>query len=228
MTATAAAPAFDLAHPERTARELDEASRRLAGLTAAPADVVAIVEDVCRQVAETGTSELETLDPYLWIDLQRAALVALAAVHEADPRARRDALRLALERLRFVLNRFADGAPVAEERPIDEVVRWLDAALPVPQRRKAELLGVGERTFQRWISETAPTRPDAADEQRVRVVARLVAQLRHGLTGAGVVDWLEHPRPQLRGRRPIDLVADVAATERLMGLAGAARGSMAA
>jgi uncharacterized protein (DUF2384 family) len=219
--------AFDLSQPELVARELGEANARLARLEEAPPDVLGLVEDLARQVAETQAPELEAVDPYLWIDLQRAALVGLGAVHEQDPAARRRALRLALEHLRFALGRLAEAAPVAEDRPVAEVVRWLDEALPVSQRRKAELLGVAERTFQRWVAEKGATHPGPRDERRVRVLARVVNQLRHVLTGAGVVDWLEHPRPQLRGRRPADLLEDPAGVERLMGLVAAARGGAA-
>ena len=117
---------------------------------------------------------------------------------------------------------------VSEDQPIKDVLAWLDDKLTVPQRRKADVLGVGERTYQRWISPTEAAEPEAEQEHRVRVVARVTAQLRHVLTGAGVVDWFETPMDELGGQKPLDVLGDPTAVERVLHLAVAPRSFSAA
>jgi hypothetical protein len=131
--------------------------------------------------------------------------------------------------MRFLFARIAEREPIGEERPADEVARWLDRTLEsVSQRRKAQLLGVSPRTYQRWISENEPSRPSGEEERRLRITARLVNQLRHSLTAPGVVDWFEHARADLDGDTPSRALADPARTEALVIAAAASRGSIAA
>jgi uncharacterized protein (DUF2384 family) len=124
--------------------------------------------------------------------------------------------------------RLAERQPVGEDQPIKEVLQWLDAKLTVPQRRKADLLGIGERTYQRWVSSNEAAVPDGPHELRARIVARITAQLRHVLTGPGVADWFETPMRDLDGVAPIDLLFDASAIERLLELAVAPRSFSAA
>jgi uncharacterized protein (DUF2384 family) len=220
--------AFDLRNPELVAHELEEANRRLARESEVPPSIRSLLEVLAEQISDTSAEELEAIDPYLWIELQNAAIKALRAVQEEDPRYERRRVRVALEQLRFLLTRMAERQPVAEDRPVADVVRWLDQVLGVSQRQKAELLGVAERTYQRWISEKDPTQPGADEERVVRLIARLLNQLRHSLSGPGVVDWLEHPRDELGGVRPIEALGDPTATERILALAAATRAGVAA
>ena len=135
------------------AHELDEANRQLARQAETPASVVGLVEDVTDAIAASDQEEIAVVNPWLWIRLQGAALRAQAALREDDP-ARRRQLRLALEQMRFLFVRIADRQPVGEDRPADEVARWLDHALAsVSQTKKASLLHVSPRTYQRWISD---------------------------------------------------------------------------
>jgi putative toxin-antitoxin system antitoxin component (TIGR02293 family) len=108
------------------------------------------------------------------------------------------------------------------------VLAWLDDKLAVPQRRKADLLGVGERTYQRWVSPNETAAPEGEQEHRVRVVARITSQLRHVLTGPGVADWFETPMEDLDDRKPLDVLGDPAATELVLHLAVALRSFTAA
>lgn len=220
--------AFDLRNPELVSHELAEANRRLAREEEVPSSILELVRDLSEQIADTEASDLEAVDPYLWIELQRAALKALGAIGEGDPRVERREVRVGLEALRFLMTRLAERQPVAEDRPSKEVVRWLDEVVSVPQRRKAELLGVAERTYQRWVSTKEPTAPEGEQEHVVRLVARIAAQLRHSLGGAGVIEWLEQPRDELDGARPIKRLLDPDGTEAVLRLAVAARGSAAA
>ena len=81
-------------------------------------------------------------------------------------------------------------------------------AVEVPQRDLADLLGVDLRRFQRWISARERTRPEGEEARRLRALARLVGQLRHAFTPAGVVAWFDWPRPELGGATPRELLAD--------------------
>ena len=72
-------------------------------------------------------------------------------------------------------------------------------------------------------------RPDTAlATRRLRIVARIVNQLRHSLTGPGVVDWFEHPRADLAGATPAAALDDPDKLELLIGAAAASRGNIAA
>jgi hypothetical protein len=168
------------------------------------------------------------VNPWLWIRLQSAAIRAQSALREDDPDRRRH-LRLALEQMRFLFARIADREPIGEERAANEVARWLDSKLAsVSQPRKAELLRVSPRTYQRWISDREPAQPGGDDERRLRVVARIVNQLRHSLTAPGVVEWFEYPRADLDDLTPSAVLDDPGKLELLLAAAAASRGNVAA
>jgi hypothetical protein len=220
--------AFDLREPAVFERELGAANRRLARAAETPASIVGMVEDITDVIAAGDSGEVATVNPWLWIRLQGAALRAQAALREDDPRRRRQ-LRLALEQMRFLFARIADREPIGEDVAAAQVAGWLDLKLAsVGQPRKAELLGVSPRTYQRWISDRESTRPSGEDERRLRVVARIVNQLRHSLTGPGVVDWFEHPRADLGGAAPDAILDDPDKLELLLAAAAASRGHVAA
>lgn len=221
------ATAIDLRRPATVVDELAAANAILAREPATPASVVGLVQDVADAIGRGDAPELADINPWVWIRAQAAALRAQSALRREDPQRRAD-LRLALEQLRFLLARLAEREPIGEERGADEVARWLDAALPsVSQPDKARLLGVSPRTFQRWISDQ-PSSPSAADERRLRIVARLVNQLRHSLTAPGVLDWFAHPRDDLGGAAPAGVLDDPGRLEALITAAAASRGSIAA
>jgi hypothetical protein len=222
------ATAFDLRHPVAVAHQLGEANRRLAREAETPPTVIGLVEDVARAISEGDDRELAVVNPWLWIRVQGAALRAQAALRDEDPQRRRR-LRLALEQMRFLFARIAEREPIGEDQPAVEVARWLELTLPsVSQQQKADLLRVGIRTYQRWISDRETTTPSGADERRLRIVARLVNQLRHSLTGPGVIEWFEHPRADLAGASPGDIVDDADRLEPLLAAAAASRGNVAA
>jgi uncharacterized protein (DUF2384 family) len=228
------ATAFDLAHPELVAHELDEANRRLARQAVAPASVLGLVEAVCDEIGNTSREQLSGVgvEPDAWIEIQRAALRAQRVVlgGDKDDRQQRRRLRLLIEELRFRLARLAEDEQVSDERPIDDVVRWLDNVLSLPQAAKARLCRVGERTYQRWVSETDPGHPTGDDERRVRLLARLVTDLRYVLTAVGAAEWLEREHPALGDRVPLDLLdePDPSALSALFSLVAAARAGAAA
>jgi uncharacterized protein (DUF2384 family) len=220
--------AFDLRHPDVVAHELGEANRRLAREAETAPSIVGLVEDVADAIGESDDHDLAAINPWLWIQVQRAALHAQSALRRDDPDRRRQ-LRLAIEQMRFLFARIADRQPVGEDQPSEEIAHWLEQTLSsVSQQRKADLLGVGLRTYQRWVSAREPSAPSGDDDRRLRVVARIVNQLRHSLTGPGVVDWFEHPRADLDQERPLDLLQDPDRLEELLAAAAASRGNVAA
>jgi hypothetical protein len=220
------ATAFDIRQPSLVAQGLAEANRRLAREAATPPFVVGLVESITDAIAVGDEHELALVNPWVWIRVQGAALRAQAALRDEDPERRRQ-LRLALEQMRFLFARIAEREPIGEDRPANEVARWLEGVLPsVAQPRKARLLGVSPRTYQRWISDQSL--PAGADERRLRVLSRIVNQLRHSLTGPGVVDWFEHPRADLGDARPVEVLDDPDRLEPLLAAAAASRGNVAA
>lgn len=219
---------FDIRQPEAVAHEVGEANQRLARERDVPSSILALISDLSDAIGEADNATISQVDPSLWIQIQAAALRAQSAAALDDAREQRRAVRIALEQIRFLFARLAERRPVAEDRPIKDVLAWLDAALHVPQRRKADLLGVGERTYQRWVSSNETAAPEGAQELRVRVVARVTAQLRHVLTGTGVADWFETPMEYLDDRRPLDVLGDPVATEQVLHLAVAPRSFTAA
>ena len=122
-------------------------------------------------------------DPYLALLVHRAVLDARAAVEDES----RDALRIALERLSHALAALGEAEEVGDARTPKELARWLVAAVEVPQRDLADLLGVDLRRFQRWISARERTRPEGEEARRLRALARLVGPAA--------------PRVHARGRR---------------------------
>jgi uncharacterized protein (DUF2384 family) len=220
--------AFNIRQPGAVAHELGEANARLARESGVPGSIVELIEDLAATISEADTATIATIDPYLWIQIQAAALRARNAVGADDGAKQRRAVRVALEQVRFLFARLAERQPVAEDRPIKDVLAWLDEKLAVPQRRKADLLGVGERTYQRWVSPNETAAPEAEQEHRARVVARVTSQLRHVLTGPGVVDWFETSMEDLDDRKPLDVLGDPAAVEQVLHLAVAPRSFTAA
>ena len=219
--------AFDLRHPDLVAHELASANQRLARESEVPRSIAALIGDLVDALSDSDPDELGA-DPYLLLDVQRTAMRALRSLSDQeDPLLERRAVRLALEQLRFLFARIAEDAPTSEDRPAKDIARWLATQLGVPQRTLADLVGVHERTFQRWASESEPSEPSGDDARRLRTVAQLAAQLRFALTGPGVVTWFGRPQDELGGRTPADLLDEPAALLELRRAARAARGSHA-
>jgi uncharacterized protein (DUF2384 family) len=222
-----ATAAIDIREPTRLAAELAEANDRLAMQADVPADIAGLVKELAASLAQVDEAEVSAFDPYLLIALQKAALGAREALDLDDEAPKRREIRYRLEQMRHAFRDLASEEVVSDERPAKEIARWLADVVDVSQQRLAGLLEVEKRTFQRWISETETTSPEGDDARRLRVVARVVNQLRHSLTATGVIGWFEQPTPELDDRTPASLLHDPAATVKLVGLAGALRSSVA-
>lgn len=228
-----AAVAFDIANPEIVARKLGEANRRVARESTVPGSVVALVIDVAAAIMQITPQERRGagVDLDAWVDLQRAAGLAQAVAYgEEDDRKKRRELRLLIEEMRFRLARLAEREQLADDRPIDDIVQWFDATVTVSQAAKAALLGIGDRTYQRWVSSSEQAGPSGDEERRLRIIAWLVGDLRHVLTATGVVNWLTRPHPALGDRAPAAVIeaGDPDDLALLYGLVAAARAGAAA
>ena len=210
---------FDLADPAAAARAVDALNDTLAGSTRVAAPVTAGVVALADAVRATPLERWVAADPYLALLVHRSVLDAQAAAEARD----RDALRLALERAGHALAALGEAEEVGEARPVKELARWLAETVDAPQRDVAALLGVDLRRFQRWASASERTRPEGEDARRLRAVARIVAQLRHAYTAAGVLAWFERPRPELGDRTPREMLDDPVRMPDLLLAAGATR-----
>lgn len=200
--------AFDIHNPETVVHDLQEATDRLRTSVTVPESVLGLVTDLCEDIANTDLNEASDVSPAAWIAVQAAALRAFAAIHEVDEGEQRRRLRLLIEELRFRLARLAEDQPIADGRPIKDVVRWLNQAWNASQNVKGELFGVSDRTWQRWASPNETSEPTGDQDRQIRLVARLVNDLRFLLTANGVLDWLTAELPDLGGRTPLDVVRD--------------------
>ena len=210
---------LDLARPAAAAATVDALNDRLAAEREVPAAVAAEVSALADAVRATPLERWTAADPYLALLVHRAVLDARAA---ADGEGR-DALRIALERLSHALAALGEAEEVGDARTPKEIARWLAGAIEVPQRDVAALLGVDLRRFQRWISARERTQPEGEEARRLRALARLVAQLRHAFTPAGVLAWFDWPRPELGGATPRALLPDPVRLPDLLLAAGSTR-----
>ena len=215
---------FDLTDPLAAATAVDGLNDVLARTRAVDGGVAAAVAELAEAVRETPLERWIAADPYLALLVHRSVMEAGAAATAGD----RDALRLALERAGHALAALGEAEEVGDGRPAKELARWLAETVDAPQRDIAALLGVDLRRFQRWASATERTRPEGEDARRLRAVARVVAQLRHAYTAAGVLAWFDRPRTDLAGAAPRELLEDPVRLPELLLSAGSVRSTVLA
>jgi hypothetical protein len=213
----------DLAQPEAAATEIAHLNARLAETRTIPAAIADEVRQITAAVEDTQLRRWEAIDPYHAVVVLHSAVSAQRALDRPGSPDARDQLRVALESMRQSLAAIAEREPVADERTPKEIVASLAAWTEVPQARLAELLGVSARQLQRWLASAPGSQPDGEDARRVRLVAKLVNQLRFVLTPAGTVAWFGWPRHDLDGRTPLELLSDPAAEPALTTVAGTMR-----
>ncbi|MBV9421645.1 MAG: hypothetical protein JOZ98_01950 [Solirubrobacterales bacterium] len=217
----------DLSQPAAAAREIQTLNDRLATTRVIPSDIAAEVRQIVAGVEETNLRRWESIDPTHAVIVLRSAVTAQRALEDPDSPAARDQLRVALESIRQSLAAIYEREPVGDERDAKQIVQWLLARTEVSQARLANLLGVSARQLQRWLSPTEGSRPEGEEARKVRLVARIVNQLRFALTPAGTVEWFSWPRSDLGSRAPQDLLSDPVEEPRLLRVAGAMRSTLA-
>ena len=217
----------DLSLPAAAAVEIQQLNDRLASESTIPAAIAQTVRELVAGIDQTNLRRWEAIDPHHAVIVLHSALSAQRAIDDPGSPAARDQLRVALESIRQSLAAIAEREPVSDERNPKEIVQWLAERTEVSQARLAELLGVSARQLQRWLSMSEPAQPEGEDARKVRLVARVVNQLRFVLTPAGTVDWFSWPRSDLEQRRPLDLLEDPADEPTLGVIAGAMRSQLA-
>lgn len=147
-----------------------------------------------------------TLDPRALSEVRSQMLRGMVALDRIDDERPLDFLNDLIVRAEAVRHLFRDMldediGPDARRADLltQQLVEWLPR---VQQKELAEVVGVNPRTLQRWLKEGGEA------PRRLEVVARLVAVLRHAWTPEGVIAWFYRRRPELSGRRPIDLLDD--------------------
>jgi DNA-binding transcriptional regulator YiaG len=218
---------MDLSRPGVAAAEIQRLNDRLAGDAAIPAAIAGAVRELTAGIDATALGRWEAIDPQHAVIVLRSAVSAQRALEDPDSPVARDRLRIALESIRQSLAAIAEREPAGDERDPKEIVQWLAERTEVSQSRLAGLIGVSARQLQRWLSATEAARPDGEDARRVRVIARVVSQLRFVLTPAGAVEWFDWPRDDLDGRRPRDLLDHPAEEPTLWTIAAAMRSQLA-
>lgn len=123
------------------------------------------------------------------------------------------------EAVRHVVRDLLDEQPPVELREEGATIRLLETWLPdLSVGELADLIQVSVRQLQRRRREGG-----GVSSQRLQLVARLTAILRHGWSDRGVLAWFNRPRSELGNRAPIELLDDPARERDLLLLARAGR-----
>lgn len=199
---------------------VDAATRALQMSAIVPDEVAALI-DSFDLVLHAETPLRLVADPYLTTMLFAAAFRAEKALRHDDAETRRRDLRIALEQFHQALRDIVSNRPFATDTPVRGVLANAVAAVSMPQREFAELLGVSTRQLQRWLAADGPV-PAGDDEARIRIVAQLVNQLRHAFTGPGVLAWFNRKHPVL-GVKPMARLGDPLGYPELLRAASGAR-----
>jgi hypothetical protein len=218
---------LNLDRPEEIGQRLSQAGTRLGREESVPESLRREILELAAAVWPIPDSRLAEMDPYFVVALQQGAISCLVGIETEDPTTKRRLVRLGLEQMRQAVRDLAEGLPVREDRPAKDIAQWLDETLDVPQATLAELVGANPRTFQRWVSLKDSAEPRGDEARKLRVVARIANNLRHSLSGPGVVGWFLRPNPHLKGAPPADLLGEPEAGEELLRLAAAVRSSAA-
>lgn len=148
----------------------------------------------------------DDFDPRALAEFRGIIINAIKDVAEADPDRPLntiDSILIRAEQLRHIVRDAMDGHVGGVGQSTDQVMESLRQALPsVRQVELAALLGRSQRQVQRWANQEGPP------PRRLELVARIAALLRHSWTEDGVVAWFFRPRPDLRGKKPVDLLDD--------------------
>ena len=208
----------DLSRPAEAASELLQLSHRLGAHTTIPPAIQKPVREITDAV-DANRMAWSRVDSYYVEILLRATLSAQIALMEPKLPESRDRLRFALDALAQAFASIAEGEPVSDGRTGKELVMWLAQHAGVSQAELARLVGVSPRQFQRWVSAAETSGPDGEDLRRVRAIVRIFNQLRFALTPSGAIAWFSCRLPDLKNKRPVDLLDKPNQYATLIGLA---------
>jgi hypothetical protein len=204
--------------------ELAQASSALATEDATPRWILEFVRDVAEELHGLDQDAWrDTIDPYLFIELERIAIGALLALDEDDEEAKAREIEISIEAMRDLFHDIQENEVAAEGRPAEELSQWLKETMHASTQETADLLGIRKRTFERWLA--GDSEPQGDDGMRLVFATRLVSQLRHAMTGRGAMLWFQTELPEYGGQTPRDLLANPTAAPNLVALAGQARRS---
>ncbi len=112
-----------------------------------------------------------------------------------------DKLIVSAEAMRHILRDALDRPELDIDKRslILGLLEWLPG---ISHKDLAELLGISDRTLSRWLKYTGDP------NRRLKLVVRLVNNLRHAWTPEGVVAWFHRLRQDLDGLAPIDVLDD--------------------
>jgi transcriptional regulator with XRE-family HTH domain len=204
---------------------ITDASQHLATSSEIPMDMPAVIDKLFERIPAPNAPQLAGIDPYLADAVTYGTARCFWALNRPTEE-RRPQLRIALEQVRQALSYILEEAPATDARPPAEIAQWLLDVVDTTQRDLSERLGIAPRTFQRWL--TGETVPSGLEASKLQLVARLTANLRHSLTGPGVLWWLHRPHPDLGGRAPETLLGEPTEYPTLIRLAAQTRSSGAA
>jgi hypothetical protein len=222
---SATAEAIDLfAAPEGAERALAEKSRALADADEPPAEVLAFAEGLCAQLIDLQRGDWPQADPYLLAELMQTVAAIERTLRNEDPERQAEELEIELEALRDIVSDLREAVPVRDDRPAIDIARWLKATTQASYQELA-VFGPSKRTWERWLSPHGESQPHGDDEARIRLAAAIVNQLRHAMTPRGALRWFSLEHPELAGRPPAALLADLANARKLVALAGEVRRS---
>lgn len=202
---------------------VSHAAQELAVSREVPPGLPAVVEQVYEALPDPTRADASAVDPYLVEALTYGVARCFRAL-AGPPKRSRAELRIALEQVRQALAYIVEEEPVHDDASAAAVAAWLIETVEVPQRELAEVLGVNPRTLQRWAA--GESTPSGVEATRLRTLARVVNNLRHVLTGTGVLLWLREPHRDLRGKRPSELLGTPEAYTALVRLAARARSTV--
>jgi DNA-binding transcriptional regulator YiaG len=186
-----------------------------------PPDARAVLDKVFERLRELGIdSVIPGADPYLTTSLA-AGLARCYRALDADTNATRRELRVGAEQIRQALAYIGEESASNDDRTPPEIAAWLIRTVEVSDAELADTLGVAARTLRRWANgESAPSGEEAA---RLRILGRVVNNLRHSLTSPGVILWLNQPHASLKNKPPRELLDDRDAYQQLATLAARTR-----
>jgi uncharacterized protein (DUF2384 family) len=145
--------------------------------------------------------EADDFDKEQVLTVSKTLLDIYDLIEDRDSLDALDRLLVSFERIRHVVRDALDEHVNGIAGNAGEVLAELFERLPeIPQHEIADLVGVDRRTLLRWRESDRPP------SWRLRVVARLVAILRHNWTPEGAISWFRRPRRDLDGRAPLDLL----------------------